>query len=72
MIAIVHHVSPPPSGPGTRKIAFIVRLIDWIRKATAHFFAERDQRLIEVLSEKEKSEFNRLLTKISEASADWS
>ena len=37
-----------------------------------HFFAERDQRLIEVLSEKEKSEFNRLLTKISEASADWS
>ena len=37
-----------------------------------HFFAERDQRLIEVLSEKERNEFNRLLTKISEASADWS
>ena len=36
-----------------------------------HFFAERDQQLIEVLSEKEKIEFNRLLTKISEASADW-
>jgi len=42
------------------------------RNATARFFAERDQRLIEVLSEKEKIEFNRLLTKISEASADWS
>jgi DNA-binding MarR family transcriptional regulator len=36
-----------------------------------HFFAELDQRLIEVLSEKEKKEFNRLLNKISEASADW-
>jgi len=36
-----------------------------------HFFDERDQQLIEVLSEKEKKEFNRLLTKISEASADW-
>jgi DNA-binding MarR family transcriptional regulator len=36
-----------------------------------HYFAERDQRLLEVLSEKEKKEFNRLLTKISEASADW-
>jgi DNA-binding MarR family transcriptional regulator len=36
-----------------------------------HFFAERDRRLIEVLSEKEKREFSRLLTKISEASADW-
>ncbi len=35
------------------------------------FFAERDQRLVKVLSEKEKHEFNRLLTKISEASADW-
>jgi DNA-binding MarR family transcriptional regulator len=35
------------------------------------FFAERDRRLIKVLSEKEKNEFNRLLTKISEASADW-
>jgi DNA-binding MarR family transcriptional regulator len=35
------------------------------------FFAERDQRLIEVLSEKEKNEFNRLLTKISEASSNW-
>jgi DNA-binding MarR family transcriptional regulator len=36
-----------------------------------HFFAERDQQLIEVLSEKEKREFSQLLTKISEASADW-
>jgi DNA-binding MarR family transcriptional regulator len=36
------------------------------------FFAERDHRLVEVLSEKEKREFNRLLTKVSEASADWS
>jgi DNA-binding MarR family transcriptional regulator len=36
-----------------------------------HFFAELDRRLVEVLSEKEKNEFNRLLTKISEASADW-
>jgi DNA-binding MarR family transcriptional regulator len=36
-----------------------------------HFFDERDQQLVEVLSEKEKKEFNRLLTKISEASADW-
>jgi DNA-binding MarR family transcriptional regulator len=36
-----------------------------------HFFDERDQRLIEVLSEQEKHEFSRLLTRISEASADW-
>ena len=35
------------------------------------YFAKRDQRLIEVLSDKEKNEFNRLLTKISEGSADW-
>ena len=36
-----------------------------------HFFAERDRRLMEVLSGKERAEFNRLFTKISEASADW-
>jgi DNA-binding MarR family transcriptional regulator len=36
-----------------------------------HFFDERDQRLIEGLSEKEKKEFSRLLTRISEGSADW-
>jgi DNA-binding MarR family transcriptional regulator len=36
-----------------------------------HFFDERDQRLIEVLSEQEKNEFSRLLTKISEGCADW-
>jgi DNA-binding MarR family transcriptional regulator len=44
------------------------RLFDQIKG----YFAARDKRLIEVLSESEKRDFNRLLNKISEASADWS
>jgi DNA-binding MarR family transcriptional regulator len=43
------------------------RLFDQIKG----YFAERDQRLVEVLSEKEKLQFNRLLNKIAESSADW-
>src|SRR5216684_3563661 len=43
------------------------RLFDQIKG----YFAARDKRLLEGLSEKEKHEFNRLLNKISEASAEW-
>ena len=42
------------------------RLFDQIK----NYFAERDDRLVKVLSDKEKREFNRLLNKISEASVD--
>jgi DNA-binding MarR family transcriptional regulator len=43
------------------------RLFDQIKG----YFAERDKRLLEVLSENEKRQFNRLLNKIAESSADW-
>ena len=43
------------------------RLFDQIKG----YFAERDKRLVEVLGEKEKHEFNRLLNKVSEGCVDW-
>jgi len=42
------------------------RLFDQIK----NYFAERDDRLVKVLSDKENREFNRLLNRISEASVD--